>query len=168
MFKPCKPSELYFGVHKDDETGDVSVTLCPKEWWDAKGCLYDNHIKLIDNTCPWLNDVPDAECTWYVPNAPHEDIVRHILKSYGFVFNPELEPWNDPATSIPSCPRPTRPGMYLCQRTGHQWPEVAQILEDKGTLRFYCGPSVFPLDKLREDVLFWGPIRVDPKRPSES
>lgn len=62
---------------------------------------------------------------------------------------------------IPKCPRPTRPGMFLCQRGGHRSPEVAEILDDKGALRFYCGASMFPLDRLEPEAEFWGPITVD-------
>jgi hypothetical protein len=172
MDKPFKPEELYFGLYEDRVEGCMFITLVPKEWWDKRGCLYEGHIKLEGNTVPWLNEEPDLECNWVVENPPHEDVLRSILMRHGYIYNPEIEAWDSkPVTSVPKCDRPTKPGLYLCQRGGHNWPETAQIREEKSALLpgnapsvgliFYSGASVFPLIRLEPSAQFWGPIEVE-------
>jgi len=160
MSEAFRPEALYFGVARDEDEDLVSITLCPRAWWDERGCLFENHIKLEGNTVPWLDGEPDMECTWCVYGI-HEDLVRQTLINAGYCFNPEFEPWRSPPVNlIPMCQRPTAPGLFLCQRVGHQHPEAAEITESDGKLMFYSGPSAFPLERLEPEAQFWGPIQV--------
>lgn len=70
-------------------------------------------------------------------------------------------------TAVTPCPRPTKPGTYICQRRG-QNPELARIREYNGDLHISISISVFKLSLLETEARFWGPIElaaapVDPK-----
>lgn len=85
----------------------------------------------------------------------------------------QLEVLEDHSLGIPNCPRPTKPGMYLCLRANspEAVPEVTVITRDITLGLCYCGvTSRIALKDIEDEALWWGPIHVCPelqKAPQE-
>jgi hypothetical protein len=63
---------------------------------------------------------------------------------------------------IPKCKRPTEPGVYICLRENVANHELVIIRYDNNNNLYYIGGiSVFPLNKLEQAALFWGPIELE-------
>ena len=59
---------------------------------------------------------------------------------------------------LPQCPRPTTPGIYLCQRSTAVRAELVEIRRENEELWYYGYISMFPLQKLEDTSQFWGPV----------
>ena len=63
------------------------------------------------------------------------------------------------ASKLSRCPRPTKPGWYLCQR--NYFKELVQIRLEQGELCYVSHSSSFPLKNLEEVAEFWGPVEFE-------
>lgn len=64
------------------------------------------------------------------------------------------------ATKLPRCPRPTKPGYYLCQLDDGRWGRMDLKLES-GELYYFAFNEYFPLRLLKETAKIWGPVEFE-------
>lgn len=92
--KTALPKDIFFHVDRekvhsydDDEEepqeGEVFVVMCPIEFFNSRGCVYDQHLGIHDLIPEFMGEC--AECL-FESNYP-VDLTREKLLELGFVEN---------------------------------------------------------------------------------
>jgi len=103
LWKAMEPNEFYFAFSEPscnnggvNEVRQLTLTICPKEYYDLEGCIYDQHPLMGLVTDKWPQYLYELMEAMYEVNLSGSDEekktkCRDDLEKLGLKHNPDME-----------------------------------------------------------------------------